>query len=203
MLFRIHRFILTPKKSLEKKKANSVFVSEFVFFICGGAKGTRTPGLCVANASLYQLSYNPTGLVTIKLTRPRTIKPCGLKPSLVAVRKIFHRTRRVKFWWRWGEHSRLRLPWSLTRPRTIKPCGLKSSLVAVRKIFHRARRVKFWWRWGESNSLPTRIGETFYKFSQSFEVADSVGTANKAHRRHVAESVNAPRQERKEVRRLR
>lgn len=25
----------------------------------GGAKGTRTPGLCVANASLYQLSYNP------------------------------------------------------------------------------------------------------------------------------------------------
>ena len=137
------------------------------------------------------------------LTRPRTIKSCGLKFSLVAVRKIFHRARRVKFWWRWGEHSRLRLPWSLTRPRTIKSCGLKFSLVAVRKIFHRARRVKFWWRWGESNSLPTRIGETFYKFSQSFEVADSVGTANKAHRRHVAESVNAPRQERKEVRRLR
>ena len=27
---------LTPKKSLEKKKANSVFISEFVFFICGG-----------------------------------------------------------------------------------------------------------------------------------------------------------------------
>ena len=32
---------------------------EGVFF-GGGAKGTRTPDLCVANASLYQLSYNPT-----------------------------------------------------------------------------------------------------------------------------------------------
>lgn len=60
-----------------------------------------------------------------------------------------------------------------------------------------------WWRWGESNSLPTRIGGTFYKFSQSFDVADSACTTNKAHRRHVAESVNAPRQERKEVDRLR
>lgn len=36
------------------------------FFICGGAKGTRTPGLCVANASLYQLSYNPTRLRCVK-----------------------------------------------------------------------------------------------------------------------------------------
>lgn len=60
-----------------------------------------------------------------------------------------------------------------------------------------------WWRWGESNSLPTRIGGTFYKFSQSFEVADSACTTNKAHRRHVAESFNAPRQECKEVDRLR
>ena len=34
---------------------------EGVFF-GGGAKGTRTPDLCVANASLYQLSYNPTRL---------------------------------------------------------------------------------------------------------------------------------------------
>ena len=186
-----------------KRHTRRNFIRSFCVCPCGGAKGTRTPDLCVANASLYQLSYNPTGLVTIKLTRPRTVKSCGLKPSLVAVRKIFHHARRVKFWWRWGEHSRLRLPWSLTRPRTVKSCGLKSSLVAVRKISHRARRVKFWWRWGESNSLPTRIGETFYKFSQSFEVADSVGTANKAHRRHVAESVNASRQERKEVRRLR
>ena len=33
---------LTPKKSLEKKKANSVFISEFVFFICGGDNRTRT-----------------------------------------------------------------------------------------------------------------------------------------------------------------
>lgn len=63
-------------------------------------------------------------------------------------------------------------------------------------------RSKFWWRWGESNSLPTRIGETFYKFSQSFEVADSVCTANKAYRRQVAESVNASQPERKEVDRL-
>ena len=26
----------------------------------GGDEGTRTPGLCVANASLYQLSHIPT-----------------------------------------------------------------------------------------------------------------------------------------------
>lgn len=30
------------KKSLEKKKANSVFISEFVFFSCGGDNRTRT-----------------------------------------------------------------------------------------------------------------------------------------------------------------
>ena len=150
-------FVSLTASSLPKPRTKKTKTPLRVFCFFGGAKGTRTPDLCVANASLYQLSYNPTGLVTIELTRPRT----------------------------------------------IKSCGLKSSLVAVRKIFHRARRVKFWWRWGESNSLPTRIGETFYKFSQSFEVADSVGTANKAHRRHVAESVNASRQERKEVRRLR
>ena len=28
---------LTPKKSREKKNTNSVLLSEFVFFICGGA----------------------------------------------------------------------------------------------------------------------------------------------------------------------
>ena len=77
LLFRIHRFILAPKKSLEKKKANSVFVSEFVFFICGGAKGTRTPGLCVANASLYQLSYNPTRLRCVK---PLLVELRGFEP---------------------------------------------------------------------------------------------------------------------------
>ncbi len=71
---------MTPKKSLEKKKANSVFISEFVFFICGGAKGTRTPDLCVANASLYQLSYNPTGRVTIKLPQfTQPLLPTGYK----------------------------------------------------------------------------------------------------------------------------
>ena len=48
------------RKSLLKRKKRTPFLyqSSF-FFICGGAKGTRTPGLCVANASLYQLSYNP------------------------------------------------------------------------------------------------------------------------------------------------
>ena len=30
-----------------------------VFSVCGGDKGIRTPGLCVANASLYQLSHAP------------------------------------------------------------------------------------------------------------------------------------------------
>ena len=135
-------FVSLTASSLPKPRTKKTKTPLRVFCFFGGAKGTRTPDLCVANASLYQLSYNPTGLVTIKLTRPRTIKSCGLKSSLVAVRKISHRARRIKFWWRWGEHSRLRLPWSLTRPRTIKSCGLKSSLVAVRKIFHRARRGK-------------------------------------------------------------
>ena len=33
---------------------------KFGLFWFGGAKGIRTPDLCVANASLYQLSHNPT-----------------------------------------------------------------------------------------------------------------------------------------------
>ena len=40
-------------RTKEPEPSNSVQV------LGGGAKGTRTPGLCVANASLYQLSYNP------------------------------------------------------------------------------------------------------------------------------------------------
>lgn len=37
-LWRNQNLNLMPKKSREKKKTNSVFVSEFVFFICGGRK---------------------------------------------------------------------------------------------------------------------------------------------------------------------
>lgn len=51
LLFRIHRFILTPKKSLEKKKANSVFVSEFVFFICGGVSPLISEHISFSNSS--------------------------------------------------------------------------------------------------------------------------------------------------------
>ncbi len=42
------------------KKTNPDIKTEFVFFFLGGDKGIRTPGLCVANASLYQLSHIPT-----------------------------------------------------------------------------------------------------------------------------------------------
>lgn len=34
----------------------------FVHFVNGGADGSRTRDLCIANAALYQLSYCPTGL---------------------------------------------------------------------------------------------------------------------------------------------
>lgn len=42
---------------VDKRKSKQNWGS--ILFAYGGAKGTRTPGLCVANASLYQLSYNP------------------------------------------------------------------------------------------------------------------------------------------------
>ena len=67
---------LTPKKSREKKKTNSVFVSEFVFFICGGDKGIRTPDLCIANASLYQLSHIPMPFFDYQYIVPHTSVKC-------------------------------------------------------------------------------------------------------------------------------
>lgn len=49
---------LTPKKSREKKKTNSVFVSEFVFFICGGLfarqlEHASLPGSALINCGLF------------------------------------------------------------------------------------------------------------------------------------------------------
>ena len=41
------------------KKTNPDIKTEFVFFFLGGDKGIRTPGLRIANAALYQLSYKP------------------------------------------------------------------------------------------------------------------------------------------------
>ena len=58
----------------------------FAFNLFGGAKGTRTPDLCVANASLYQLSYNPTGRVTIKL--PRFTQPLPSANKLPLPRNV-------------------------------------------------------------------------------------------------------------------
>ena len=46
--------VLTPY--LHRNKNGRLFASRF----CGGGdKGIRTPDLCVANASLYQLSHIP------------------------------------------------------------------------------------------------------------------------------------------------
>lgn len=55
----IQNLNLTPKKSREKKNTNSESLSEFVFFICGGDEGGRTPYLLNAIQALYQLSYTP------------------------------------------------------------------------------------------------------------------------------------------------
>lgn len=87
--------LLSSRNNLCKQKnTHSEQSSGCVFFICGGAKGTRTPDLCVANASLYQLSYNPTGRVTIKL--PRFTQP--LLPTDYKTRRFYvSRCRPQKF----------------------------------------------------------------------------------------------------------
>ncbi len=69
---------------IQKTRTRSNFPGAY-FSFCGGAKGTRTPDLCVANASLYQLSYNPTGRVTIKL--PRFTQP--LLPTDYKTRRFY------------------------------------------------------------------------------------------------------------------
>ena len=60
IIFSVHLGILTPKKSFAKNNTNSDLSSGFVLFACGGDKGIRTPGLRIANATLYQLSHIPT-----------------------------------------------------------------------------------------------------------------------------------------------
>ena len=59
----IHRIVALPPVRIPKffsiKQKTTVFGC---FLFNGGDKGIRTPGLCVANASLYQLSHAPIAL---------------------------------------------------------------------------------------------------------------------------------------------
>ena len=63
----------TPKKSFAKNNTNSVFISEFVLFAYGGAKGSRTPDLLNAIQTRYQLRHNPMryGINNLKARLPK------------------------------------------------------------------------------------------------------------------------------------
>lgn len=53
----LHLLFIKPQYIVYKTKKKPLYIAVFSF---GGVEGTRTLGLCVANASLYQLSHNPT-----------------------------------------------------------------------------------------------------------------------------------------------
>ena len=60
------------------KEKSTCFASAF----CGGDEGIRTPDLCVANASLYQLSHAPTAI--------------ALYHPVTNYASVFHRLARAK-----------------------------------------------------------------------------------------------------------
>lgn len=51
----------------ERKKPVSLTLRKETGFLLTGDKGSRTPGLRIANASLYQLSYIPESAANIQL----------------------------------------------------------------------------------------------------------------------------------------
>lgn len=82
----VHHFFLTllfePPQHLVcskiKRQANCTCLSFY-----GGDEGIRTPGLCVANASLYQLSHTPT-------TYFRQLSHTPKKESILMTEYILH-----------------------------------------------------------------------------------------------------------------
>ena len=52
-----------------KRHTRRSFIRSFCVCLDGGDKGIRTPDLCVANASLYQLSHIPIGVFVLQRTR--------------------------------------------------------------------------------------------------------------------------------------
>ena len=64
--------ISLPKAASFARRANIIQRNRFCpvdksGFFAGGDKGIRTPGLCVANASLYQLSHAPIAFTILSL----------------------------------------------------------------------------------------------------------------------------------------
>ena len=49
-----------------KRHTRRSFIRSFCVCLCGGDKGIRTPDLCIANASLYQLSHIPIWTELVK-----------------------------------------------------------------------------------------------------------------------------------------
>ncbi len=55
-------FSSLPARARNKyERPEGMTLGAFVTFVNGGADGSRTRDLCIANAALYQLSYCPTG----------------------------------------------------------------------------------------------------------------------------------------------
>ena len=55
--------------------------------MCGGDNGTRTRGLCVANASLYQLSHIPTAEIILAPKRRDVKRYCAVTVNFNGVRE--------------------------------------------------------------------------------------------------------------------